>query len=212
MLKRLKHSHIWERDPLDWYVEPSWCSERLFQEEPFAGTVVDPCCGMGRIIISAKRAGYPTIGCDINPRGPHAHESDFMADHHGRTWDNIVSNPPFTLCDRSKDRPRSLVDIALERTRQKCALLMPTLWMQADNRSRWLETTPLYKVLLLTPRPSMPPGRVIEAGDHTIYLGRVIETSCRDEVGWPLLYFRRRYLRIERAATTDLRGKPDVLR
>ncbi len=54
--------------------------------------------------------------------------------------------------------------------------------------------------------------RVIEAGDHTIYLGRVIETACRDEVGWPLLYFRRRYLAIERAATADLRGKPDKLR
>ncbi|HEV3483766.1 MAG TPA: flavin reductase family protein [Vicinamibacterales bacterium] len=54
--------------------------------------------------------------------------------------------------------------------------------------------------------------RVIEAGDHTIYLGLVVETGCRDEVGWPLLYFRRRYLRIERAATPDLRGKPDTLR
>jgi flavin reductase (DIM6/NTAB) family NADH-FMN oxidoreductase RutF len=54
--------------------------------------------------------------------------------------------------------------------------------------------------------------RVIEAGDHTIYLGRVIDTSCRDDVGWPLLYFRRRYLSIERAATPDLRGKPDLLR
>ena len=32
------------------------------------------------------------------------------------------------------------------------------------------------------------------------------------EVGWPLLYFRRRYLSIERAATPDLRGKPDTLR
>jgi flavin reductase (DIM6/NTAB) family NADH-FMN oxidoreductase RutF len=52
----------------------------------------------------------------------------------------------------------------------------------------------------------------IEAGDHTMYLGRVIETGCRDEVGWPLLYFRRRYLSIERAATPDLRGKPDTLR
>src|SRR5688572_25539948 len=52
----------------------------------------------------------------------------------------------------------------------------------------------------------------IEAGDHTVYLGRVIETGCRDEIGWPLLYFRRRYLRIERAATPDLRGKPDALR
>jgi 3-hydroxy-9,10-secoandrosta-1,3,5(10)-triene-9,17-dione monooxygenase reductase component len=53
--------------------------------------------------------------------------------------------------------------------------------------------------------------RVIEAGDHTIYLGRVVETGCRDETGWPLLYFRRRYLRIERAATADLRGKADRL-
>jgi flavin reductase (DIM6/NTAB) family NADH-FMN oxidoreductase RutF len=54
--------------------------------------------------------------------------------------------------------------------------------------------------------------RVIGAGDHTMYLGRVIETGCRDETGWPLLYFRRRYLRIERAEVTDLRGKPDALR
>ena len=54
--------------------------------------------------------------------------------------------------------------------------------------------------------------RVIEAGDHTIYLGRVVETGCRDDIGWPLLYFRRRYLSIERAATPDLRGKPDTLR
>ncbi|MEP7360716.1 MAG: flavin reductase family protein, partial [Chloroflexota bacterium] len=53
---------------------------------------------------------------------------------------------------------------------------------------------------------------VIEAGDHTIYLGNVVETACRDEVGWPLLYFRRRYLSIERAQTPDLRGKPDTLR
>ena len=54
--------------------------------------------------------------------------------------------------------------------------------------------------------------KVIDAGDHTIYLGKVVETGCRDEVGWPLLYFRRRYLSIERAQTPDLRGKPDTLR
>jgi flavin reductase (DIM6/NTAB) family NADH-FMN oxidoreductase RutF len=54
--------------------------------------------------------------------------------------------------------------------------------------------------------------RVIEAGDHTMYLGRAVETGCRDETGWPLLYFRRRYLSIERATAPDLRGKPDSLR
>jgi flavin reductase (DIM6/NTAB) family NADH-FMN oxidoreductase RutF len=54
--------------------------------------------------------------------------------------------------------------------------------------------------------------KVIEAGDHTIYLGKVVETGWRDEAGWPLLYFRRRYLSIERAQTPDLLGKPDALR
>jgi len=52
----------------------------------------------------------------------------------------------------------------------------------------------------------------IEAGDHTLYVARVIEAGTRDDPGWPLLYFRRRYLRIERAETADLRGKPDRLR
>ena len=45
-----------------------------------------------------------------------------------------------------------------------------------------------------------------------MYLARVVEAGTRDDPGWPLLYFRRRYLSIERAATADLRGKPDTLR
>jgi flavin reductase (DIM6/NTAB) family NADH-FMN oxidoreductase RutF len=51
--------------------------------------------------------------------------------------------------------------------------------------------------------------RVIEAGDHTIYIAGVLEAVTRDEPGWPLLYFRRRYLRIERGAMADMHGKPD---
>jgi flavin reductase (DIM6/NTAB) family NADH-FMN oxidoreductase RutF len=51
--------------------------------------------------------------------------------------------------------------------------------------------------------------RVIEAGDHTIYIGRVVEAGSSDGPGWPLLYYRRRYLRIEHAEATDLRGKPE---
>jgi flavin reductase (DIM6/NTAB) family NADH-FMN oxidoreductase RutF len=54
--------------------------------------------------------------------------------------------------------------------------------------------------------------RVIPAGDHTVYMARVVEAGTRDDPGWPLLYFRRRYLSIERAATADLRGKPDRVR
>ena len=53
-------------------------------------------------------------------------------------------------------------------------------------------------------------AEAVDAGDHTIYLGRVIAAEADDDHQLPLLYFRGRYLRIERMATSDLRGKPDV--
>ena len=52
--------------------------------------------------------------------------------------------------------------------------------------------------------------RSVDAGDHTIYIGRVVSATADDDHQLPLLYFRGRYLRIESAATSDLRGKPDV--
>jgi beta-xylosidase len=47
----------------------------------------------------------------------------------------------------------------------KVALLLPATWHLGDKRSRWLETTPLRRIWCLTPRPSMPPGAVILAGE-----------------------------------------------
>ena len=52
--------------------------------------------------------------------------------------------------------------------------------------------------------------RSVDAGDHTIYIGRVLAAAADDDHELPLLYFRGRYLRIERAAASDLRGKPDT--
>lgn len=43
-------------------------------------------------------------------------------------------------------------------------MLLPTKWMNSARRGAWLETTPFSRVWLLAPRPSMPPGTVIEAG------------------------------------------------
>jgi len=51
--------------------------------------------------------------------------------------------------------------------------------------------------------------QVLEAGDHTIYLARAVELGASDVHPLPLLYYRGRYLRIERAASSELLGKPD---
>lgn len=152
---RKRESHLWERDPNDWYVEPEWCSARLFVMEQFVGTIWDPACGMGRILAGARAAGLPAIGTDLIDRGCGAGGVDFLKlDEHPP---NIVSNPPFSLAEKFVIR-------ALNLTQRKVAMLLPANWVQGDTRSRWLETTPLARVLFITPRPSMPPGTVVAAG------------------------------------------------
>jgi flavin reductase (DIM6/NTAB) family NADH-FMN oxidoreductase RutF len=46
-------------------------------------------------------------------------------------------------------------------------------------------------------------------GDHHLYIGRVDALTLDDPEAPPLLYHRRRYLRIERATTTPVIGKPE---
>lgn len=47
------------------------------------------------------------------------------------------------------------------------------------------------------------------AGDHDLFIGRVDTMANEHHHAMPLLYYRRRYLRIERAASTKVEGKPE---
>lgn len=155
---REKDAHLWERHPQDWYVEPEWCSKRLFDVEKFGAhiPVTDPACGLGRILKSADAAGYLIYGSDIVARSEYCeHEVNFLEDF--SVCSTVVSNPPFGIAD-------DFAKHALEICADKVALLLPTKWMNGAKRGAWLETTPLRRVWLLGPRPSMPPGPVIEAG------------------------------------------------
>lgn len=155
---RKRESHLWVRDPHDWYVEPSWTSERLFQRELFDGAILDPCCGSGRIVHSARQAGYIADGADIVSRrgAGQIHIGDFRERLAPVT--NIVSNPPFGIA-------LEIVKKALELASGKVAMLLPANWVQGDKRARWLATTPLKRVYFIAPRPSMPPGAAILAGE-----------------------------------------------
>ena len=157
--------HIWDRDPHGHYVEPEWCSIRLFEEEHFgpAGSLVfDPACGWGRILKSAQRAGYTALGADIVPSldrralGPITFAAgDFLKCPPILTVSAIVCNPPF-------DHVRGFCEQALEIATHKVAMLVPLRRLPA---ARWLQGMPLETVWLLSPRPSMPPGQYIAAGD-----------------------------------------------
>ena len=154
MVARALKAHIWDKEANGHYVEPRWCSERLFEVEQFLPRrIVDPCCGFGHILVAADLAGYQIHGNDIVDRGfPDTAVADFFT----ADWrcSNIVCNPPFEVF---KDFALKALEVAT--TKVAMISLIRTL-----PAARWLKDTPLARVHLLTPRPSMPPGYTIAAG------------------------------------------------
>jgi hypothetical protein len=165
-LPRPRRTHIFERDADDHYVEPLWCSVRLFEAESFGAPgarVYDPAAGWGRVLQAATSAGYSVIGSDIVDRrtDPHAAAGfpfsvcNFLKDSPVRSVWSIVTNPPF-------DHIEEFCERAFEVATHKIAILMPLRRLPAAHR---LRRSPLESILLLTPRPSMPPASWIAAGN-----------------------------------------------
>jgi hypothetical protein len=151
------NAHVWVKDPDGWYVEPTWVSERLFAVEEFCGSIWDPACGIARIAESARRAGHDVTATDIVDRGyRHFHGLlDFLRQDQIEHADNIVCNPPYDDCNEFARR-------ALALTSGKVAMV----WLHRRLvAARWLVETPLARIYLLTPRPSMPPGHMILRGE-----------------------------------------------
>jgi hypothetical protein len=156
-IRRPLNAGVWAKEQLGFYIEPTWCSARLFAVEQFSESVWDPFCGIGRIPESAQHAGHRTIATDILNRGyPGFDEAiDFFQCRRFRA-PNIVTNPVFHLCGPE------LVEHSLKLTTDKVAMI----WLlRRLNAARWLRNTPLARIFLLVPRPSMPPGQVIIAGE-----------------------------------------------
>jgi hypothetical protein len=192
MNRKVERSHVWAREPNDWYVEERWCSEALFRSLDFDGLIVDPFCGLGRILDSAKAAGYATFGMDIINRGC-AHDFelvDFDHDFSGivralapriaRFRDRfcIVSNPPYL--DMPKGRAIERVGQLNALGASKVALLLRAAWANGGKVSAALETMPLRRVAACSPRPSIPPGHVVLAAESG---ARYTDTDDKVSVG-----------------------------
>ncbi len=149
-----RRTHAWPRAAGDFYIEPRWCSERLFETEVFLREVVDPACGSGRIVEAARARHLPAEGWDLVNRGfPGTIVRDFLT-YAGPGPENLVFNVLFNLA-------RPFIERAIELARCKTAAIFPTASL---NAARWLLPLPLSRVWLLSPRPSMPPGELVLAG------------------------------------------------
>jgi len=167
-MPRRRRAHIFAKEPHGHYVEPAWTSARLLAVEDFgprSGLIVDPACGWGTILKSARKAGFRRVlGCDVvdRLRGDDRITLPFCRHDflNGGTPTNgavasIICNPPF-------DHVEEFCERALTIAQHKVAMIMLLRRLPAAN---WLDRLPLETVYMLTPRPSMPPGEWIDAGN-----------------------------------------------
>lgn len=76
-----------------------------------------------------------------------------------------VEFPLWSPPGRGKRLEERFLELALDRARSRVALFLLSGWINGAERGRWLETTPLYRIYLIGPRPSCPPGHLIAAGE-----------------------------------------------
>lgn len=162
---KAKNAHVWQRDGLDWYVEPTESTAALLRHEQFVGSIHDPCCGGGNIVGTLLNHGYDATGTDIVDRTDRASwfkgEVDFLADHHLPQFDNAVMNPPFYKAKGAE----AFIRKALRVTRGKVAAFVDVKFLAGSKRANGLyRDHPPHRVWILTPRPSCPPGEVLKAG------------------------------------------------
>ncbi len=150
----------------DWYVEPRWCVEQLADAIDFAGhTIWDPCAGGCTIGDVFNDRGFATRSTDIVERvedldGLHdATQPCAPACISPGQRVSVVTNPPFKLAEQIV---RSMLNLADHRV----CVLQQLSFLASRGRQALFAEFPPSDVLVLSQRPSMPPGHLIaEMGD-----------------------------------------------
>lgn len=168
----------YEHDPHDWYVEEPWCADVLLDAVDFEGTILDPACGGGRIVETCRRRGFDAVGSDLIDRG-YAHCTPRIDFTLPGAWapgsfDNIISNPPYY----SGKGPVAFIDAGLAVARRRVAALVALPFLAGQRRNPWFRALPVSHVLVLSRRPSMPPGHL---------LGSVAQKGGKEDYVWIVL-------------------------
>lgn len=183
---RKAHSH-----PYDWYVDEYWVAHQLvralggFATEKAAGEAIwDPSAGSGRTLISSAEAGLRTFASDIVDRidpslfdpafapAPIFSSADFLETPAAPEPCSIVCNPPYSYI---KGISEAFVRHALALTSRRVCMVLPVKWPNSQTRFALFTDHPPQAVLVLTQRPSMPPGDMIAAMGRRAFNGGVVD-------------------------------------
>lgn len=135
------HSHADRGD--DFYATPPEAVASLLAIERKwipNGTVWEPACGDGAIVLPLREAGFRVLATDLVDRGcPDSNLRNFLEPGGWMPMPaSVITNPPFKLA-------REFVDTALEHA-PYVAMLLRLAFLEGNARRPWFQSSPLARV------------------------------------------------------------------
>lgn len=135
----------------DFYATNPKALEMLFEREEFIGDFLEPCVGQGHLANAIKNK-YPNshvYGCDLVDRGyKNTLVCDFIEhDFQGQKFDNIITNPPYSLAKEFLEKSMELVN-----KNGKVAMFLKIQFLEGVKRVEMFKKYPPKYIYVFTKR------------------------------------------------------------
>lgn len=126
----------------DYYATPYGGTELLLDNVNFTGNFLEPCVGGGHIAEIIKRYyNVEIFGSDLVDRGyPNTLVADFLTHKFDRKFDNIITNPPYSLAQEFLEKGMEVVN-----DNGKIAMFLKIQFLEgAKRREMFIHYPPKY--------------------------------------------------------------------
>ena len=131
----------------DYYATPPKTTQALLDAIRLEGSILEPACGEGHISEVLKK-NYPkaeVVSTDLIDRGYGAGGIDFLEKEYDRTFDIVITNPPFKYM-------REFVEKSLEISTDKVIMFGKIQFLEGQRRREFLKNSPLKYVYVFSER------------------------------------------------------------
>ena len=136
----------------DFYATPFGATEAILNKVKLQGSILEPACGEGHIskVLKLYYPNNEVISTDIVQRKDKFNCDvvggiDFLTHDFGRKFDNIITNPPFSLA-------QEFIKRALELSNDKVIMFAKIQLLEGNKRKKMFESSPLKYVYVFTKR------------------------------------------------------------
>lgn len=143
---------IGTRADFDYYATPFDATRDILNKEKLEGSILEPCAGQGHIVAILKDY-YPEadiVATDLIDRPNEFNIEcgiDFLQHNYGRKFDNIITNPPFSIAKEFCER-------AIMMANKRVFMFLKINFLEGVSRKEFFENSPLHYIYVFSRRVS----------------------------------------------------------